>query len=137
MADFTAHARSNYFLLRDAAARSAFDDFAAAASMKVITADENPLRVGLISENDHGTWPSVIVDEDSEEEIEMEVPAHISQWLADGAVAIFMEVGAEKMRYLNGYAVAINNQGEERTVSLNDIYERAADLGADVTAASY
>lgn len=137
MADYQGKARSNYFLLRDAAARSALADFAAATDMELITTDDNPLRAGLISNSPNGSWPSSITVEESEETIDVEVPAHVSQWLAEGSVAIFMEIGAEKMRYLSGYAVAINSRGEEHAVSLSDIYERAAHLGSDVTQAAY
>ncbi|ABS06128.1 hypothetical protein [Kineococcus radiotolerans] len=137
MADYHAKARSNYFLLRDEAARSALADFAAATGMEVITTDDNPLRAGLVSNSPDGSWPSSIAVEGSDEVIDLEVPAHVSQWLAEGSVAIFMEVSAENLRYFIGYTVAINSRGEERTVSLSDIYEQAGALGADVTQAAY
>jgi hypothetical protein len=40
-----------------------------------------------------------------------------------------MESGAEKLRFIGGLAVAVNNRGEQVGVSLEDIYERAKHLG--------
>ncbi len=48
-----------------------------------------------------------------------------------------METGAEKLRYLTGWAQAINSRGETRTLNLEDIYEIAGPLGEDITAVSY
>ena len=48
-----------------------------------------------------------------------------------------MEAGAEKLRYISGFAFAFNNKGEEITIRLSDIYERAKDLGTNITAAEY
>jgi hypothetical protein len=31
--------------------------------------------------------------------------------LVEGSVAVFIEVGAEKLRYLTGWAVAVNSSG--------------------------
>ena len=36
--------------------------------------------------------------------------------------------GYEKMRYLTGFAVAINNKGERRHVTVEDIYELAKQI---------
>lgn len=65
------------------------------------------------------------------------LPELVAAHLVDGDVAVFMEVGFEKMRFLVGQAVAINAAGEHRTVSLDDIYASARDLGSTVTDATY
>jgi transcriptional antiterminator Rof (Rho-off) len=57
--------------------------------------------------------------------------------LADGEVAVAMEAGAEKLRYVNGFAFAVNAAGDVRSVSLDDIYALAEDLGPNVTVAQY
>lgn len=64
------------------------------------------------------------------------IPDLVAAHLVDGDVAVFLEVGAEKMRYLGGIAYAVNSQGESRTVSLEDIYEQAKPLG-DATDAAF
>ena len=48
-----------------------------------------------------------------------------------------MEAGHEKLRYISGYAEAINAKGERRTVSLSDIYGLARELGSNITEATY
>lgn len=54
----------------------------------------------------------------------------VAKHLADGEVAIFIEVGSKKMCYLVGVATAINNKGETRCVNLDSIYELAKELDA-------
>lgn len=64
----------------------------------------------------------------------------ISEHLADGEVAILLEVGHEQHRYLTGWAIAINNKGERRRVNLDDIYllaEELTDRPEDITVAEY
>ena len=57
--------------------------------------------------------------------------------LVDGHVAIIIEIGYEKFRYLNGYAVALNSKGERRLVNLDDIYKIASEIGTSITRAEY
>jgi hypothetical protein len=48
-----------------------------------------------------------------------------------------MGAGAEKLRYIHGYAIAFNNKGETRMIHLTDIYKIAEELGKDVKKAEY
>lgn len=60
--------------------------------------------------------------------------------LAEGQVLIHLSAGAEKLRYICGYAEAISWTGESVTVSLDDIYEKAKtafNLTESPTTASY
>lgn len=50
---------------------------------------------------------------------------------------MLLEVGAEKLRYLTGTAVAVNSRGEQVGLSLDEVYARAAHLGATITTAHY
>lgn len=64
----------------------------------------------------------------------------VSRHLVEGEVAIFVEVGVEKLRYLGGVAVAVNDRGETRRVDLDDIVELAKEItpeGAAVDHPSY
>jgi len=45
----------------------------------------------------------------------------VADHLIDGEVAIFMECGAEKLRYIVGCAVAVNNKREYKVVNINSI----------------
>jgi len=60
---------------------------------------------------------------------EVNVAKGLAEHLVDGEVAILMEIGKEKMRYLSGFAIAVNNKGETREVTINSIYEMAEELG--------
>lgn len=61
----------------------------------------------------------------------------VSAHLTREDVAVFMESGAEKMRYVGGAAVAVNADGRTEVVDLDDIYEKARSLGSNVTTATY
>lgn len=52
----------------------------------------------------------------------------IGKHLVPGEVAILTSVGHEKLRYVVGYATAVNAYGESHTVSLGDINEYARRL---------
>lgn len=68
-------------------------------------------------------------DEQSGEEREVDLVAEISSHLADGEVAILQEVGAEKLRYLTGYSIAVNSLGQTFSVDIDDIYQKVRDAG--------
>jgi hypothetical protein len=77
-------------------------------------------------------------DEETEENIELDWIEILANHLADDHVAVLMEVGTEKYRYLNGIAFAVNNKKEVIRISLDDIYEKAKEtLGSQITTATY
>lgn len=78
-----------------------------------------------------GGWTTVGFDE-TNEEIELDLPAVVAEHLVDGDVAVLMECGSEKLRYLTGYATAVNAAGETKQITLDDIYELADTLGSSV-----
>lgn len=43
-----------------------------------------------------------------------------------GQVAVLLEIGAERIRYLYGDAIAVNHKGRVVALSLKDIYRKAA-----------
>lgn len=136
MANYYGSARSNYFKVKDE------DAFKAALSeipdIEVHGSDKG-FCVLVGSSSDSGAWPCWGWDEDGEE-YEIDIPEIVSEHLQDNEVAIFEEVGAEKLRYLIGYAEAINNKGERRSISLNNILELAEELTdkpENITSAEY
>lgn len=76
----------------------------------------------LVEDADGGGWPSYLYDDETGEEREVNIFEEVAPFLAPKEVAIFMEVGSEKLRYLTGYAVAVRSDGEILRVSLDDIY---------------
>jgi hypothetical protein len=63
-----------------------------------------------------------------EESVAVDFVGELAGHLADHEVMIIVGNGYEKMRYLTGFAVAINNKGERRQVTVEDIYELAKQL---------
>ena len=125
MANYYGSARSNYFKVKD---EEAFKEAMAAIPDIEVDGDNNKGFCVLVSGNsDSGGWPGFYMDEDDVEH-EADVPAAVAEHLQDDEVAIFMEAGAEKLRYLVGFAEAINNKGEREGISINRIYDIAAGM---------
>ena len=121
MANYYCAARTNYFKVKD---MNKFLAWAKQYEVKVIDdahKEGNPseVRVGLISENpDSGGWPSYDMDTGSD----IDFVSLLSEHLADDEVAIFVEAGSEKMRYVVGSAIAVNSAGDVLGVNIDDIY---------------
>ena len=92
--------------------------------------------VCLINSNENG-FPFDVYDDILGEYVEIDWETIFSQHLQDDSVAIIMGAGAEKVRYIHGYAIAFNNKGETKTIHLTDIYKLAEELGKDVKKAEY
>jgi hypothetical protein len=136
MANYYATARSNYFKVKDVAA---FREWATPINIEVIEGDgKHEGLVCLIADDgDQNGWPSWRPGEGDGEDTEIDLAQEIAAHLVDGHVAILMEAGAEKVRYVSGWAMAVNSKGETESVSLQDIYEMAEHLGEHVTRAEY
>ena len=130
MANYYASCRSNYFRVKD---EQAF--VAAMADVPDVELFNKDGFYCLLGNGESG-WPSFYLDED-DNDVEIDVVSLVSEHLADEEVAIFVEVGSEKLRYLDGFAVAINNKGETRSLSLDSITTLAKELGNNVTPPSY
>lgn len=145
MANYYGQARTNYFAVKDA---DAFLADMADLPVEVITETTNSGETlyGFLDANQDGAgldYSRIIEIENEDGEVE-ETDVDIfwtdilASHLADGHVAILMEIGSEKYRYLSGYAVAVNSKGETREVVLGkDIYDLAHELGDQITGVSY
>jgi hypothetical protein len=135
MADWSGTARSNYFEVKDLAA---FKTWLESHSLSLLEDDADPskpsTKVGFSAANtDHGAWPSSICNEETDENEEFDLVSGLWQHLVEGQVAILMEVGSERYRYVTGQAIAVRWDGRVIHLSLNDIYEKAArEFGVDV-----
>lgn len=138
MANYYATARSNYFSVTDEPRFLA--DMQTLPDVSVHTREsegEQPRRFCLLADQgDGGGWPCYRDTEDGDGE-DINIADVVSGHLAPGEVAIFMEAGAEKHRYVSGHAIAINAAGDICQVGLSDIYDLAAQLGENVTPAEY
>jgi len=94
----------------------------------------------LVSDGDCGGFPSMYMDTETSEDKELDLGGLIAEHLQDGEVAVLMECGAEKLRYVIGWAEAINSKGERESISLYDIYglaRKLTDRPTDITKAEY
>jgi hypothetical protein len=131
MANFYGTGRTNYFKVRDV---DKFKDWAEAFGAEVA---EKEGRFALLPGEgcDDNCLPSRFDDKDEEL---IHIYDELHQHLADGEVAVVMEAGAEKLRYVSGWAMAINHKGESVCVGLTDIYELAEKkFGVKPTECSY
>lgn len=138
MANYYGLSRSNYFRVKVAAA---FLQWAESLGLNVINkvdSSSGVARYGLVADTNEG-WPLVKVIKNPESEHPEEVTVHVlnelSRHLADDGVAVLMEIGNQKLQFLNGTAYAVHSDGRTVRVHLNEIYERAAkELGVEVSA---
>ena len=128
MANYYASARTNYFKVKD------LDKFKEEMNKHEVEVVSQEDKVAVLSCNGEGAgFPSY----DHETDEDLDFARIVSTHLEEEEVAIFMEVGAEKLRYLVGIAEAINSKGEVRIISLDNIYKEAEELGKNVTAVEY
>lgn len=145
MANYAAHARTNAFFV------DSIEALTASLAQYGLSVSEEPhvgdlwISRGVVREDgaqsvtllSYGGWPTM--DEDSvAERLELDdsedapsKPLHmvVAEHLADDSqVAIFIEVGMEKLRYLGGVAVAVNKAGDTRRVDRDDIVDLAREL---------
>lgn len=122
MANWYGTSRSNYFRVKEEAA---FRQWADNLHLGIFEHDQDH---GLFAIHpgdwcDNGSWPSCDLETDEE----IDIADQLSKHLAEGQVAVLMTAGAEKLRYITGYAIAVNADGDVVSVSLDDIYAKAAE----------
>lgn len=120
MANYYATARSNYFAVKD------LEAFKAAMPEGIgIWDDGKDGLVGVYADGGDGNgWPSY----DHEADTDIDLCALIAPHLKKGEIAVFMEAGNEKLRYVIGVAEAVNSDGETVFVALSQIYKLAESL---------
>ena len=135
MANYYGVGRTNYFRVKDEAAfLSDLEEIEGVRIHDEIRKDGQRWFM-LMDDNDDG-WCLSWKDE-RKDAAEIWLPEVIARYLIDDEVAIIMESGHEKHRYVSGWAVAINNKGDFKQLTLNDIYDLAKELGPNITDASY
>lgn len=124
MADWYGTARSNYFKVRD---NEAFEMFMQDLS-SMITEYDDADNTWWIRTDDYGNggFDWTIYDENFEPDDSVNAMDEFASHLQEGEVAIFLEAGAEKLRYITGNALAIAWTGEITEINLADIYELVA-----------
>lgn len=135
MANWHGTSRSNYFRVKD---EEAFLEFVKITGVGLFTDDQNRYAV---TATDDGFWPAIIIkqyEDGTEEYVNFDFEAELASHLADGEVAILVTAGAENLRYVTGYAVAVKNDGSRISVDINDIYNMVLKTwGIDPSRAEY
>lgn len=133
MANYYGHGRSNYIKVSDP---EKFKELCEERGLTVI--EQEGGGIGCISENEDGDINNFGYDDETGDEVERpDFMEEVAKILLDDEVFIWMSIGNEKMRYLSGYATAINNKGKTKSVNLNNIYTLGKKLGKNVTEAEY
>ena len=135
MANYVSQTRTNYFKVKDAEAFKAW--------CRTWITDLDVVR-GREGEEEElyrilcpGSPPDARRDDPETEWFEADFIEELAEHLEDEWVAVIMNIGHEKQRYLVGYAVAVNSHGNHQTVNLDDIYVAAKELGEHITRAEY
>ncbi len=134
MANFTGLCRSNYFRVKNRADFAAFcqrfdltlieEGDAEVAAVRPTSAPAETSRVGFVSDAEEGL-PSTVWNAETDETEDADPLADLAPLLADGEVAVCLEIGWEKTRYLIGAAYAVHSSGALESLSLNAIYALA------------
>lgn len=139
MANYYATTRSNYFRVKD---RQLFAEEMEACNIRVLEHTTEPDLICITSDLDGG-WPcdrEVTPAGDSPYGVEdYELSEILPKHLQEGEVAVLMEVGHEKLRYLVGAAQAVAWDGRIESVDLEkEIMEVACLMtGKEVTHPNY
>lgn len=133
MANYIASCRSNYFKVKDLAA---FEEDMSQYEVTIVEKDD---LVGILGNDpDGGGWPSYVRNEETEDYDDVDFPLVVAAHLTEDSIAVFIEAGAEKLRYVCGNAVAFNHKGEAEYISLYNIYDKAEQrFGIRPTPAEY
>lgn len=117
MGNYTEQARSNYFKVKDL---EKFKSFLNKYYLLLIKQKGTEL-VGFIAQDGIPSW-------NKETDEELDFLDLLSKHLVKDEVAIIIGNGEEDMKYLTGFACAVNSKGKEKMISLYDIHEQAKKL---------
>jgi hypothetical protein len=120
MANYYATARSNYFAVKD---EEAFKDWASKRNLEIWEDGQDCNLFAIAPDNADSSGWELCWDAETDEEID--VLHELSTHLDPSHVAVLMEAGAEKKRYVQGFAFAVRSTGQVLRISLSDIYKQA------------
>ena len=127
MANYYASARSNYFRVKDSQAFEKWVESIPELGIFTKQDDESTLYAIYDDGGDSCGWPSMVFDEEGGDYRDIDLTEELAEHLVEGEVAVLIEVGAEKLRYLVGNAVAVRSDGAIIHLNLNTIYQMVED----------
>ncbi|MEP7343604.1 MAG: hypothetical protein ABI977_38140 [Acidobacteriota bacterium] len=135
MANYTAIFRSNYFAVKDA---EQFNKFCDEFNLEMITKPEGDGTLhGFLNKGNEAGIPLTRLNKESGEWDGVDFLGLLAEHLMPDYIAVVMEIGSEELRYLIGEAYAINSEGQNVSLTLDEIYKRATALGSTCTDCSY
>jgi hypothetical protein len=120
MANYTARARSNYFRVKN---EERFRTFCGRYELDVIDRKKDDTKLFCVLMYD-GLPPGGYYDDEGDW-VEIDFIQELSEQLAEGEVAVVMEIADQMIWSLYGYACAVNSQGKVVELRLEDIYRLA------------
>jgi hypothetical protein len=136
MANYYSMARTNHFAVKNLDSFKEEMDKISDVSRPIEVWESKGEKITVVLGFPEGL-PDSYYDGDADEEHELDWVNIISAHLEDDWVCVIQEIGWEKLRYLTGYALAFNNEGEIERVDLDDIYVEGEMMGKHCTRAMY
>lgn len=127
MANYCGYGRSNYFRVKD---MDVFREFIGEYATELSIEEGGEDSICLIHEGECGDLPSTYEMPDPQEGFGEEVQINFLELLSkhlveeDGNIFVWQTVGHEKLRYLTGYAEAVDHHGREVWISIDGIYKK-------------
>jgi hypothetical protein len=138
MANYYESARTNYFAVKDDNEfRKEMENIDGVTVVEKKSEDTDRTLFALLADYEGFPTSRYVEDEGDWVSFELFEGGIVQEHLAHGWVCVYMGSGAEKLRYIEGYAVAFNSDGDVRVININDIYELSKELGNKITRAEY
>lgn len=123
MANYYASWRSSYFKVNNLAEFKEAMHRIPCVEVVEGTGD-NVGKVALLQDNSGDGCGITQFYDDPDTKEERDFYQDVAVHLQDDQVAVFMEAGAERLRYIVGYAVAVRADGRVLTTSIHDIFKK-------------
>ena len=120
MANYYCSARSNYVRVKDVEAFKAWAERLGLEPYSRTHPDDGTEAWCVLCDGEN-SWPNF--DPETGEEIDF--VEEMAKHMQPGEVAVLIETGAEKLRYLVGQATAFDSNGTTISLDLNEIYNMA------------
>jgi len=123
MANYIPRWRSNYFSVKDVDAFTAWAKNCEADVAKKHDQDpHSPVCLIQNQDSEHGI-PLYRYNEVTADYEDFDFFGELALHLQSDQTAVVQEIGYEKYRYFVGYSVAVNAQGHQLKININDIYK--------------
>ena len=121
MANYYGSSRTSYFKVKDEAAFKTWADSLDGVHVgRQETEKEGVLFCLLAQDTDSGEFPCTQYVEEDDEFVDSDFPEGIASHLEEGWACTIIEVGAEKLRYVQGYAAVVTSEGVIKSIELNE-----------------